>query len=97
MTPIRFWQLEAVNTFYVAGDDCVMMCPGFCAEVAADAPVTLCKEHTAHRWEPLAAARKRFMWPGQRAALAEIEHAILASSAAEPHLRIALPRSRKAR
>jgi dATP pyrophosphohydrolase len=97
LTPLRFWQLECVNTFYVAKDDVVMMCPCFCAEVARDSQVTLCKEHTAHRWEPLDTARRSYVWPGQRAALSEIADVILASSVAEPHLRVALPLNRKAR
>lgn len=88
LTPAGFWQIDYVNTFYVAGSDEIMMCPCFAAEVDAAARVVLCREHTACEWLPLAAACERFVWPGQRHALREIEAEILRPGAAERHLRI---------
>lgn len=93
LTPIGFWQIDYVNTFYVASEDCVLLCPCFAAEVAANAMVQLCEEHAAFEWLLVEAACERLMWPGQRHAVREIVSEIIQPSAAESHLRIALPPS----
>lgn len=90
LRPERFWQLEHVNTFFDAGRDAVFMCPGFAAQVAADAVVCLNEEHVAFEWLSETATAARMMWPGQRTALREIVDVILAGHHAEPHLRIAI-------
>lgn len=87
---LGFWQLEFVNTFYVAEKDAILMCACFAAEIAADAAIRLSDEHTDYRWEPYEQAAKSYMWPGQRRALREIMEEIVAPGLAEPHLRIAL-------
>ena len=91
LRPLRLWQLETVNTFYVARIDRVLMCPCFAAEVPADAAVTLSHEHTDYRWEPPGRAVATFIWPGQRRAVQEILDNIVTPSPAEPHLRIPIP------
>lgn len=88
--PLRFWQLERVNVFFVARLDSVMCCPGFAAEIAADAPLTLSSEHTAWRWLDAQTALTGFMWPGQRDAVREITEEIVTPGPGEEHLRIAL-------
>lgn len=88
LTPIGFWQIDFVNTFYIADRDEIHLCPSFAAEAAPSANVTLNHEHTEFRWEPFERALETLMWPGQRHALREIMEFIIAGSAAEPHLRI---------
>ncbi|MDX2199079.1 MAG: NUDIX pyrophosphatase [Phycisphaerae bacterium] len=88
LRPRRFWQLEHVNTFYVAQRDAILMCPSFAAEIEADAVVTLSAEHTAYEWVAESEIAQRLMWPGQRAAIAELQEYIVKPSLAEPHLRI---------
>ena len=90
LAPTAFWQLESVNTFYMAAPDRVMLCPCFAAEVDRRATVTLSDEHTEHRWEPAERAMAEFMWPGQRQAVRELLEHIVTPSGAEPHLRIPL-------
>jgi len=90
LRPIRFWQLEFVNTFYLLTDDAVLLCPCFAAQIAPDAEVVLCHEHTDYRWEPSERALRSYMWPGQRHAVREIIGEIIAPGLSEPHLRIAL-------
>lgn len=53
LTPIGFWQIDFVNTFYVASEDVVMHCPCFAAEIAPDAMVRLSDEHTEFAWAPM--------------------------------------------
>jgi len=88
LTPTGFWQIDFVNTFYMADGDRVVLCPCFAAEVAADARVVLSREHTAFRWLPAKQALRQFMWPGQRRAVREIMDEIVAPGPAEPHLRV---------
>lgn len=66
---LGFWQLEQVHPYFIASLDCVVMSPRFCVEVERDWQPKLNSEHTDHRW---AAALSAFMWPGQRAAVAEV-------------------------
>lgn len=91
LRPLALWQLEFVNTFFLARIDRVSMCPGFAAEVPSDADVTLCAEHTEFRWVRYDEAVRAFVWPGPRRALREIVDGILVRSPAEPFLRIELP------
>lgn len=88
LTPTRFWQLEFVNTFFVAESDEVHFCPTFAAEIAPDAQVSLSHEHTECRWETGADARREMLWPGQRRAIEEIEALILSPANCERYLRI---------
>lgn len=90
LRPLRVWQLEHVNTFFIAARDTVFLCPGFAIEVAADAAVRLNEEHVAFEWLGAAAAAQRMMWPGQRTALREIVDVILSGHFSEPYLRIGL-------
>jgi dATP pyrophosphohydrolase len=95
LRPLGFWQLEFVNTFYVAKQDRILMCACFAAEVAADAVVRLSDEHTDYRWEPYEQALRSYMWPGQRRAIREIMEEIVTPGLAEPHLRISPRDERK--
>lgn len=91
LIPQRLWQLEHVNTFYLGREDAIAMCPGFAAEVAADAAVVLNAEHTAFRWLAAEEALSELMWPGQRTAVREVLDVIVSPGAAEPLLRMELP------
>lgn len=72
INPLATWQLERLNSFFVARDDCLQLCPGFAAEAPAGALVRLSAEHTEFRWVSASAAMQMFMWPGQRQAVREI-------------------------
>ncbi|MEO1129332.1 MAG: NUDIX domain-containing protein [Planctomycetota bacterium] len=90
------WALEQVHPFYLAALDCIVMSPRFAVEVAPGWEPTLDHEHDDARWItwPLHAgmpASDFFMWPGQRAAIAELTTAIARrGSIARDHLRIDL-------
>ena len=90
LTPLRFHQVDAVNIFYVARQDVIHHCPGFAAEVASDASVTLNEEHDACEWLDVESTLARFPWPGLRRAVREICSEIIAAGPAEPFLRIDL-------
>lgn len=88
LAPAAFWQIDALNAFYVARTDEVHLCPCFAVEVAPDARVALSAEHTAFEWLGVQAAMERLMWPGQRRAVREVVEFIVPGSAAEPYLRL---------
>jgi dihydroneopterin triphosphate diphosphatase len=88
LTPVEFYQLDVINTFYLAKTDSIMHSPMFCAIVAADAKVQLNHEHTEFRWLPREAMESSIMWPGERTAMAELCREILADGPAKPHLQI---------
>lgn len=88
LTPTRFHQVDAVNTFYVAREDTIHLCPSFAAQVAAEACVVLNDEHDAFEWLDVESATARFPWPGLRRAVREICSEIIAGGPAEKHLRI---------
>lgn len=90
LRPLAFWQIEFVNTFYVAKLDRILLCPCFVAEVSTEAEVTLNHEHTQFRWEPTETALQMYHWPGQRRAVQEILDEIVIPSHAEPYLRLPL-------
>src|SRR5688500_16541613 len=50
LVPLEFYQLDAMNIFYMASSDTIWHCPGFCAIVDASATITLNHEHDASRW-----------------------------------------------
>lgn len=79
---LGLWQLEAVNTFYLASLDAIMLCPGLAVQVTANAPVRLDDSHDQWRWvsaanpQEMAGAAEKFLWPGQQAAVMQISRHI---------------------
>jgi dihydroneopterin triphosphate diphosphatase len=88
LTPIRFHQIDAVNTFYVARQDAIHLCPSFAAQVECDAAVRLNEEHDAYEWLDVEATIARLPWPGLRRAVREICTEIIPGGTAEKFLRI---------
>jgi dATP pyrophosphohydrolase len=90
LRPREFYQLDTVDIFYLYHDDTLWHCPGFCAVVEADAAVTMNEEHDALRWIGRAEIDRQFLWPGERAQLAELCREILDNGPAKAYLRIPL-------
>jgi dATP pyrophosphohydrolase len=88
LAPTNFYQIDAVNTFYMATDDAVHHCPCFAAEVPMNAIVQLNEEHDAFEWVDAQSAIQRFTWPGQRRAVREIIEEIVTPGPATPFLKI---------
>lgn len=88
---VDLWQLEDVNTFFLASHDAIVMSCCFAAEVAAGAEPVLNDEHDQARWVKRDHADRMFLWPGQRQAIAGICRDILtADSPLREVLRIKL-------
>jgi 8-oxo-dGTP pyrophosphatase MutT (NUDIX family) len=69
---VGFWALEQVHPYYMASLDTIIMSPRFAAEVAVDWEPKTNAEHSKARWIAGDSIDESFMWPGQRAAIAEI-------------------------
>jgi dATP pyrophosphohydrolase len=93
LVPRELYQLDLVNTFYMASADTLAHVVGFCAIVARSDEVRLNPEHTAHRWTRLEQIVDKLMWPGERAAVVELCREILDNGPAKAHLRISVPSS----
>jgi dATP pyrophosphohydrolase len=92
LTPVEFYQLDVMSTFFVAKMDAICQSPMFCAIVAPDAKITLNHENTDFRWVDERDIVSRVMWPGERTALAELKREILNNGPAKPYLKIDLLR-----
>lgn len=90
LAPAEFYQLDVVNTFYLAARDAIVHSPMFCALVQSDAVVRLNDEHTDFRWTPRGQMESSLMWPGEKAALRELLAQILDDGPAKPYLRLPL-------
>ncbi len=88
--PIELYQLDVINSFYLAVRDTIYHCPMFCAIVPATIEPTLNDEHVDYRWMPVTLYSAALMWPGERAAAAEMVAEILGNGPAKPFLRIGL-------
>jgi dATP pyrophosphohydrolase len=91
LAPVEFYQVDVINTFYLAATDSISMSPMFCAIVAPDAQVILNHEHTDFRWVSRDRMESAVMWPGERAALRELCCEILDNGPAKAYLKIDLP------
>lgn len=78
---LNLWQLEEVNTYFLASHDAIVMSPCFAAEVGPTTEPTLNDEHDAIRWIKRDHVDRHFVWPGQRQAIAGICRDILAADA----------------
>jgi len=76
---IGMWQLESVNTYFLASEDCVVLAPCFGAQVDAGVEPRLNDEHDAFRWVRRDHVDRVFVWPGQRVAIEQIVRDILPS------------------
>ena len=92
LTPLRMFQVEYIETFYMAMHDRILMMPVFAVEVSPDSLVTLNEEHDAHRWIPAADYESHFMFRTQREALKILLEALDHPTTAQPLLEINLPR-----
>jgi dATP pyrophosphohydrolase len=77
LIPKRFWVVPHVNMFYDPSYDAVNVSPLFAAQVEVRGDPRLSSEHCAYEWLQFADARRRLVWPGQRAGLEIVEKYIV--------------------
>lgn len=84
---LGLWQLEQVHPFFLAGSDEIVMSPRFVTEVGLAWKPVLNQEHSEFRWVQEAKVGEMFVWPGQRAAIAEASR-VLRGDVGEEGLRV---------
>jgi dATP pyrophosphohydrolase len=77
LIPKRFWVVPHANMFYDPAYDAVNVSPLFAAQVDVEEEPTLSSEHCLYEWLPYVEARRRLVWPGQRAGLEVVDKYIL--------------------
>lgn len=95
LRPVRLWRLETVTTWFDPRRDAIRFAILFAAEVGAGAPVTLSREHTAHRFVTAREAARRFLWDTQRRGLAAVRTQVLGGGRRARALEIAAPAARR--
>lgn len=66
LTPLHFWVVPYVTSFYDHRRDAVMMIPFFAAQTESALEPTLSQEHDRSLWLPFDEALRLLVWPGQR-------------------------------
>lgn len=66
LTPIKFWIVPNINSFYSSTQDEIFMIPVFAGLVADEADVKISNEHSQFKWAGLDETLKLLAWPGQR-------------------------------
>lgn len=89
LTPLRFWTVNYINSFYEAAHDRVNVIPVFAAEVTSDT-VRLSEEHVGSAWLPFEAACEKLAWPAQKEGLRMIRDFIIPGKAVAEFMEIAL-------
>ena len=91
LTPLEFYRLSSVESFYTAVDDTLWHSISFCAIVDRTQPVKLNEEHDDHRWIARSEMDENLMWASERHLLIDLCRDILDNGPAKPFLRIDLP------
>jgi dATP pyrophosphohydrolase len=68
----RLYNASRVESFYLHRRDLVALIPVFCALASAGAQVRLSAEHDRAEWLAPEEASRRFAWPRERRALADV-------------------------
>ncbi len=90
LTPVEFYRLGTVETFYLDADERIWQSPAFFALVDRTAAVTLDHEHDSHKWIPRERIVAETMWASERALINDLFIDILDNGPAKSYLRIHL-------
>jgi len=66
LTPIKFWVVPNINSFYSPEQDVIIMIPVFAVLVDENQKVIISEEHSEYKWVKKEEAIKLLAWPGQR-------------------------------
>ena len=66
LTPIKFWVVPNINSFYSPEKDILIMIPVFAVLVDKNQKIIISEEHSEYKWVKKEEAIKLLAWPGQR-------------------------------
>jgi dATP pyrophosphohydrolase len=81
LSPVRWWVLEHLATFYEPASDSVRIVPVFAAEVSWTDAVHLSHEHDRYAFVSVREASRRVLWAIQRRAIAALLDEVASGSA----------------
>ena len=90
LTPLEFYRLGQVESFYIPVGDAIWHCPAFCALVDPSAEPVLDHEHDGFRWVAADSTGEAFMWSSEWPLIDEIKRVILADGPAKPFMRLSI-------
>jgi 8-oxo-dGTP pyrophosphatase MutT (NUDIX family) len=93
LTPVRFWVVPHLSSFYDHRRDRVSVSPLFAAQITPGEEPVLSGEHDRYEWVEFAEARKRVVWPSQKRGLEIVFEQILGGERAAGLLEIPFPTS----
>lgn len=77
LSPIKFWIVPHVNTFFSVKTDTVNHTVIFAAQAGPKVVIQLSDEHSHYGWFPVERAKAMCVWPGQRDALGIVHEYIV--------------------
>jgi dihydroneopterin triphosphate diphosphatase len=89
LSPVHFWSVPVLTSFYDRHGGALHHCPVFAAQVDATAEVKLSEEHCEHAWLPYAEALHRLVWPAHRCVVETVDTIIVRGE--EAATRLAIP------
>ena len=66
------WQIESLNSYFLASHNTIVLSPCFAAQVRPDVEPTLDASRDDYRWVKRDHLDRTFLWPGQRQAISQI-------------------------
>jgi len=76
-TPLHFWVVPFVNSFFDPLADSIALVPTFACQVHPHEDPILSAEHNSFEWLPREPALQRLVWPGGKGALEVVHRSIL--------------------
>jgi len=89
LTPLQFWVIPSVNSFYEAKTNQIHQIPAFAVEVGVDQVPILNDEHTEYKWATVNNIDKFMTWPEQKRLL-RTAHEIIINKIIQPEWLLAL-------
>ncbi len=88
LRPRTLWQMNGVNSYFIAERDQMVHSPVFVAEVDVEDEVTLNDEHDDYAWLDLGETLARLVWPNQKRLIRTIISDIIDAGEERAYLRL---------
>mgnify|MGYP000029434894 CR=1 FL=1 len=82
-TPVSFWTIPSINTFFEHESNTIHLIPAFAAEIESTVSLQLNNEHTNYEWITIDSVEDFIKWPEQ-VRLMKMAHDLLISNSILP-------------
>ncbi|RNC85309.1 MAG: NUDIX domain-containing protein [Balneola sp.] len=87
LSPILFWTIPSINSFYEASSDQIHQIPAFAAELSIEADPVLDREHSEFKWVRSSEVDNYICWPEQKR-LIKLTHELVVNDQILPEWQI---------